>query len=888
MELIGASTSWFIPRLASIFSRSYLKLKFEALEQEMEKLESISHDVLRMIEVAATRGEMRTIQVERWLRKVREAMDHMDQIREAYRHQEKNLFKRRKLRKIITLELERVFELISRDFEITNPPTSAAVQLLPVMQVGIQGSLEQLKTYLHDDKKCTIGIVGMGGMGKTTLLIAINNKILSSNHDYDLVIFITVTKQPNIAQIQVAIAERIGLIWKENESMDIRAARIFLALQKVRFALLLDDIWEPIDLGRIGVPAATAENRCKVLLTTRSREVCIAMKADEIFHVQPLYEEEAWELFTRCLGGSFPLFDDPVWKEIARGITKKCMGLPLALTTIGRALRGRDTIEEWRDALNSLDTGNMVDYSVQTDQQLSSDDEVLFSKFLFTYNSLGSEILKECLLYCSLFPEKYWIQEEELIYYWIGEGFFEERAHGREHIQALKDAGFLQGGGDSDMEVSMHDTVHKFVLYLTTRRRIKGKFLVETESGLAQAPPSESWEDATRVSLMCNDIKTLDELPYCVDLRTLIIRKNSNFREITDDLFHSAPALQVMDMAATSITSIPRGIVQLAQLGYLNLSFTRITSLPKEVGELVNLKHLDLTNTDLLVLIPGNVISKLLKLLFLNMYESYGNWQEEDNESSASIAELERLERMSNLGITICNTSAFRKFSRSSTLKGSTRQLTVKGCQDPFIMHLSTSFKTLQQATIKDCFLLKELVIGGSDIEDAEITEDQFLALEVLHLQALYRAKIICRGSVPGEWLRGLRVLNISFCHEVSDITWVLQLQQLQQINLNTCQKMEHIVKGIGGISSDGFPKLKTLILRNLPELKSICEHTLAFPALESLHVLECHQLTVLPLDANSAKNLRVIRGTKDWWNDLDWENKSVKSLFYKYFQSDS
>ncbi|XVF11244.1 hypothetical protein REPUB_Repub08aG0009800 [Reevesia pubescens] len=194
----------------------------------------------------------------------------------------------------------------------------------------------------------------MGGVGKTTLLNKINNKFCEAPNRFDVVIWIVVSKGFYIGKVQDDIASRIGITdgaWNDN-TPDQKAQGIFRFLKDKKFVLLLDDIWERVDLVKVGIPLPTQENGSKVVFTTRSIDVCGQMKAHKI-PVECLPEEKAWELFKENVDA--PTLDSsPLICQLAREVAKECKGLPLALITIARAMACKETVEEWTCAREVL------------------------------------------------------------------------------------------------------------------------------------------------------------------------------------------------------------------------------------------------------------------------------------------------------------------------------------------------------------------------------------------------------------------------------------------------------------------------------------------------------------------------------------------------------
>lgn len=158
-------------------------------------------------------------------------------------------------------------------------------------------SLEEIWGYLMDDETGRIGVCGMGGVGKTTIMKEINNRLLKETTRFDKVIWITVSKEQNLQNLRDNIAQAVDLNILEEKDVQRRAARILEALERrKRFMLILDDLWEPFRLEDIGIPSPNRENGCKLVLTTRLREVCRRSETQRDVEVKVLNEEEA------CMG----------------------------------------------------------------------------------------------------------------------------------------------------------------------------------------------------------------------------------------------------------------------------------------------------------------------------------------------------------------------------------------------------------------------------------------------------------------------------------------------------------------------------------------------------------------------------------------------------------
>ena len=82
-----------------------------------------------------------------------------------------------------------------------------------------------------------------------------------------------------------------------NESTDRVSSILLETLEGKKYLLLLDDVWEKVDLSVVGFPNAHQENGCKVVLTTKKLKVCRKMKIDDEIEVEGSLKKEACEMF---------------------------------------------------------------------------------------------------------------------------------------------------------------------------------------------------------------------------------------------------------------------------------------------------------------------------------------------------------------------------------------------------------------------------------------------------------------------------------------------------------------------------------------------------------------------------------------------------------------
>ncbi|GKF50618.1 NB-ARC domains-containing protein, partial [Tanacetum coccineum] len=161
-----------------------------------------------------------------------------------------------------------------------------------------------------------------------------------------------------------------------------------------KILVILDDLWGELKLDEVGIPCGADYKNCKILLTSRSKDVCETMKATCLISVDSLPTKEAWILFKRVVGDTVET--DEKLKKIAEKVVEGCGGLPLIIQAVGAALKN-ESIESWKRALTQLQkhTTSYIDPKIS----------LAYSHLQLSYDFLESEEAKLCFLLCSMFPE---------------------------------------------------------------------------------------------------------------------------------------------------------------------------------------------------------------------------------------------------------------------------------------------------------------------------------------------------------------------------------------------------------------------------------------------------------------------------------------------------
>ncbi|KAJ0006671.1 hypothetical protein Pint_29913 [Pistacia integerrima] len=828
----------------------HLPENLTSLRQTRDELEDISKDVRSRVEHAEQQYRKRTNQVEGWLERVQLELQEVQNILQKGEQEiqkkclggwcPRNCYSSCKLGKEVIKRTDAVTGLINKGKEFKSsddiseklPPPP--VDEIPVDKtVGMDSILNEVWRCLDDHQVRIIGMYGLGGVGKTTLLKKLNNKFIDKRHGFDVVIWVTVSKEVNLVGIQEVIRHKLQIpdeTWEKKTDEHSRATEICRSLSGKRFVLLLDDLWERIDLRNMGVPDLSYhQNGSKIVFTTRSEDVCHSMDAAvKKFEVKCLSFDESFELFRQCVTEDV-LNSHHQTREFAETVAKECKGLPLALITIGRAMSNRRTPEEWRYAINTLQSHP---------SEFADMESSVFQVLRFSYDSLRDDKHKNCFLYCSLFPEDHMIRKDELIDLWIVEGILhnyglnDTRDAGEFIIRSLKHACLLEKVGDSDDYVKMHDVLRDMALWLASVKENKIFFFENQESikkhGIA------TWKEAVRISLWGRSVKLFSETPFCPRLLTFVVRQTS-VETFPSPFFQSMHAMKVLDLSKNwFLTTLPV-MSELRNLQYLNLSETDIEELPIEINSLTKLIFLLLDGTSKLKAISG-VISSLSSLQVFSRVPTYtGRLYFHSFWNTTLLQELECLEDIEEISVTLFTVDAVFQLKSSSKLQSCVKRLVILCEQGEELHSPNTSSSVLSSGRFDN---LHDLCINNCLIKDLAC------------LRYATRLRFVFAKNCP--------LLEEIIPYEFSSSSGDLNM----------------------------FKNLKQLNFLDLPLLKSICR-VMHFPSLERIWVFGCQSLTQLPLDLLSENNSRIsIFGHQEWWDKLEWENSSSKVSYPSMHQT--
>ncbi|PHU30393.1 hypothetical protein BC332_02486 [Capsicum chinense] len=835
--------------------------KIENLRKEMEKLAKFRDAIKDKVEGAEGEGYKPKSDVIEWIEDVRELEKQWESMQDTIATAKTLVYKccpKCRLRSEVSTQGQNIRDQLCWLIEVgENFGSNLVVENYQMKNVefipgpSIEGqpaatrNLNGILRLLEDDRVCIISVWGPGGVGKTTLVKNLNNDLLknvpSSKLSFGIVIWVTVPKPPiDIRKIQAQIASRLNLKVDNEGSDKSISSKIFQRLKEEKsFLLILDDVWETINLDDVGVPQPEEPTRSKVIITSRFLDVCKQMRTNTEMKVATLKEDESWQLFVKNTGDSAKLEHiQPLAQEIAR----ECDGLPLAITVVGTSMRGKTRVKLWEDALDSLRRSEPYNKNVK---------DKVYNVIKWSYDSLESLDIQRCFLYCSLCPVV--VPIDDVIHCWCAEGILGEhdtyqKAYNRgiKIVETLTDDCMLEVHMVNFSWtryvdcVNMHDVVRDVAIWIDNCFGNEQNSLIQSGIGLTEISHVKVSVSVKRISFIGNKIEHLpDCFTKCSVTASLLLQDNKLLEEIPREFFLNYPALTVLNLSETGIRALPSSINSLCQLRALILqNCPKLIELPP-IGDLHNLQLLDCDNTRLSC--PPQGMDKLTNLRLLNL-PAY----DLKSINKGFFLTLSSIEKLNMLETEHYNTyyyvDIFSSTSRNfkGTLLGPTSFDEIS-----YLHNLTSLFITLESSSI-----INRDHTWMARLKRFHIEVGNFPYL--IHFKK--SAKAICisncenfNGELSGM-LQFASDLHLGNCTGFRKLIANKSFNGLKSLDICQCfRDFEQVEEGCG---IDPLPNLEYLKLEMHYNLKSVSEFSqhlgLKFSKLRQLDVFNCYSLTHL------------------------------------------
>ncbi|KAI3463643.1 hypothetical protein Pfo_020306, partial [Paulownia fortunei] len=453
--------------------------------------------------------------------------------------------------------------------------------------VGLDEDLYQIKHRVagQDSTLKIVPIIGMGGIGKTTLARNLYEDPLIVDY-FHVRSWVTVSQEYNTQRILHGVLSNEG---ETDEDVELLIERVYKMLKGRRYLIVLDDMWHGEAWVNVRRAFPDDYNGSRVILTTRLSEVAAYVDPSSPLHrMQFLNEDQSWTLLRQKVFAKEERCP-PKLKKIGKLIARNCKGLPLAIVVIAGLLQVNKTRHYWKNVAKDVNAA---------DAAATSNDDQFSGILSLSYNNLPHR-LKACFLYMGVYPEDYVISTNQLFKLWVAEGFLnpvgpknlEEVAE--EYLEDLVERSLVMVNEKKSSGKIRTCSIHDHLRELCLRKAQEEKFVQHFKDRYVDKFSfPQIIKNQRRISIHTDNLDSLKD-----DVRSSPVRSLMYFGSISGKLLPFTSQfmlLRVVDRLLVKSKFFPLEIFELVNLRYLAFiyNYNGKCSIPASISKLGNLQTL--------------------------------------------------------------------------------------------------------------------------------------------------------------------------------------------------------------------------------------------------------------------------------------------------------
>ncbi|KAL2491597.1 putative disease resistance RPP13-like protein 1 [Abeliophyllum distichum] len=688
-----------------------------------------------------------------------------------------------------------------------------------------------------------IPIVGMGGVGKTTLAQLVYNDDRLKG-EFDLKAWACVSDEFDAFSITKIILEKVFSESCDYTDLDMLQVKLKESLSTKRFLVVLDDVWNEKygDWDILRRPFLAGKPGSKIIVTTRHEKVAKIMSRIPAYHLNVLSDNDALSLLAQHSLGTKNFDVRPDLREIGKSVVRRCQNLPLAVKSLGGLLRTKATPKEWEGVLNS-------------EIWIAEEKSEIIPALKLSYQYLPPE-LKQCFAYCAIFPKDYEFDKSQVVHLWMAEGFLKQSQEeslmeelGNDYFDELLTRSFFQKSSANTSRFVMHDLINDLAMCVSGYKCLRLDDMLKDN---LRYKISEKVRHLSFISRLYNSYDRFSSVNSFQSLRTFLpLYSWQTFlsQRVLLDVVPKLNCMRELSLSGYQIYELPSSIGDLRHLRYFNLSITPLKWLPESVSTLCNLQVLILECCFRLSKLPARM-DKLINLRHLNIAGT-----SKLREMSEGIARLTSLQTLSKFIVSKSSGLKINDLRDFSLLKG---EISIEELQHVVNVQEATDARLTNKPSLN-----KIRLKWSSSFDDSR---NEILELDVLDAlkphENLSSLQIISYGGAKfPSWIGDssfsmLTTISFNFCKKCSTLPTLGKLPLLKDLSV---EGMDH-VKAIGtefyGNVCDGeslFPSLENLNFQDMSQweewhgLAPGAQRTIEFPKLRRFCIRGCPKLVSLP-----------------------------------------